>query len=161
MKKTNAARILDKMKIKYEIIEYEVDESDLSAEHVAQALGKPLDTIFKTLVLKGDKTGVIIAIIPGGDELDLKAIALISGNKSCAMVPLKDVVELTGYIRGGCSPIGMKKSYPTFIDESALLFEKISISAGVRGQQFYISPAVLIKITNATRGKIALKIQNK
>lgn len=149
MKKTNAARTLDKLKIEYELLEYEVDETDLGARNVAAKIGKSIDQVFKTLVLKGDKTGIIVACIPGDAELNLKEIASVSGNKKAAMVPLKEVLPLTGYIRGGVSPIGMKKKYPVYIDSSALNFEKISISAGQRGLQITINPADLEKATGA------------
>lgn len=142
--KTNAARLLDKLNIAYELIPYTVDESDLSAITVAAKLGQNIEQVFKTLVLRGDKTGVFVCIIPGGEEVDLKKAAKASGNKSCAMVPMKEILELTGYIRGGCSPLGMKKKYPTYIDESCILYDSIFISAGVRGLQIKISPADLI-----------------
>src|SRR5512133_2341326 len=115
MTKTNAARILDRQGIKYELLAYEVDESDLSAVYVAEKLGQDPDQVFKTLVLKGDRTGVFVCIIPGAEELDLKKAAPLSGNKKVELVPMKDILELTGYIRGGCSPVGMKRNYPTFI----------------------------------------------
>jgi Cys-tRNA(Pro)/Cys-tRNA(Cys) deacylase len=144
MTKTNAARILDSLGIKYSLIEYEVDESDLSATAVAARLGQNIDQVFKTLVLRGDKTGVFVCVIPGGEELDLKKAAQVSGNKNAVMVPMKDILGLTGYIRGGCSPLGMKKKYPTYIDESCILFDFIFISAGIRGLQIQIAPNDLI-----------------
>ncbi len=144
MTKTNAARILDKLGISYELVEYEADESDLSATAVASKLGQNIDQVFKTLVLQGDKTGVFVCIIPGGEELDLKKAAQISGNKNSAMVPMKEILGLTGYIRGGCSPLGMKKKYPTYIDESCILYDHIFISAGIRGLQIKIAPNDLI-----------------
>lgn len=140
IEKTNAARLLDKAKIEYKLIPYEVDESDLSAVHVAEQLGEPIEQLFKTLVLKGDKSGYFVCIIPGAEELNLKLAAKISGNKSCDMIPMKDLLSVTGYIRGACSPIGMKKSFPTFIDDSALEFDIIYISAGKRGLQIQIAP---------------------
>lgn len=155
MKKTNAARILDQHKIAYELFEYEVDENNLGAEVVAAKIGQPIEKVYKSLVLTGDKTGVIIAIIPGAMEIDLKNLASLSGNKKCQMVPLKEVLSLTGYIRGGVSPIGMKKNYPTFIDSSCISYERIFVSAGVRGLQLHISPIDLIKITNAKSGDIS------
>jgi len=155
MKKTNAVRILDQHKIDYELFEYEVDENNLGAEVVATKIGQPIEKVFKTLVLTGDKTGVIVAIIPGSLEVDLKNLASLSGNKKCQMVPLKEVLSLTGYIRGGVSPIGMKKNYPTFIDSSCNSFERIFVSAGIRGLQLHISPHDLSKITNATSGEIS------
>lgn len=150
MTKTNAARLLDAQKIPYELVAYEVDESDLSATTVAAKLGQNIDHVFKTLVLRGDKTGIIVCVIPGADELDLKMAAKASGNKSVAMVPMKDILGLTGYIRGGCSPIGMKKKYPIYIHESCLGFDAIFISAGVRGLQLKIVPKDLIGITEAS-----------
>jgi Cys-tRNA(Pro)/Cys-tRNA(Cys) deacylase len=144
MTKTNAARILDSLGIKYSLVEYEVDESDLSATAVATKLGQDIDQVFKTLVLRGDKTGVFVCVIPGGEELDLKKAAQVSGNKNAAMVPMKEILGITGYIRGGCSPLGMKKKFPTFIDESCILFDFIFISAGIRGLQIQITPNDLI-----------------
>ena len=154
MKKTNAARILDRNKIKYSIIEYEVDENDLSALGVGIKLGQEVDRIFKTLVLLGDKTGIIVACVPGDGELDLKSLAKLSGNKKVNMINMKDLQRTTGYIRGGCSPLGMKKIYPTYIDESALKFETIYVSAGIRGQQLEIAPGDLIKTADMKTGGI-------
>lgn len=153
MKKTNAARILDKYKIIYELREYEVDETDLSAENAALKVGIPLEQVFKTLVARGDKTGVIITCVHGGAELNLKKAASISGNKKVELVPLKEVQQLTGYIRGGVSPIGMKKNYPIYIDSSALEFPNIMISAGVRGCQILINPNDLLKVVAGTIGE--------
>ena len=155
MKKTNAARFLDNLRIEYRLLEYEVDESDLSAETVARKLNLPLEQVFKTLVARGDKTGVILACIPGGMELDLKATAEISGNKKVEMVPLKEVQPLTGYIRGGVSPIGTKKRYPFYLDESATRFPFISISAGIRGCQILIEPRTLARVLKATLGNVS------
>jgi Cys-tRNA(Pro)/Cys-tRNA(Cys) deacylase len=154
MKKTNTARYLDSLKIAYKLVEYKVDESDLSAESVARKVGLPLEQVFKTLVARGDKTGVLMACIPGNAELDLKAIAAVSGNKNAEMVHVGEILQLTGYIRGGVSPIGTKKRYPIFLDESAMRFPFISISAGVRGSQILISPEDLIKALNITVCKI-------
>ena len=154
IKKTNAARILDNLKISYEVKTYEVDEEDLSAVHVAETMGLDISTIFKTLVARGDKNGVIMAVINGADEVDLKSLAKASGNKSVEMVALKELQPLTGYIRGGCSPLGAKKTYPVYIDSKAMLQEKISISAGVRGEQLILSPADLVKAANATVAEI-------
>lgn len=148
MSKTNAARILDNLGIHYELIPYEVDESDLSAIAVATKLNQNVEQVFKTLVLKGDKTSVFICVIPGAEELNLKKAASISGNKNASLVPMKEIFELTGYIRGGCSPLGMKKKYPGFMDESCILFDYIFVSAGIRGLQFKIAPDDLIKATN-------------
>ncbi|SET60882.1 Cys-tRNA(Pro)/Cys-tRNA(Cys) deacylase [Natronincola peptidivorans] len=155
MKKTNAVRILDKHKISYELLEYEVDETDLSADHAAKKAGVPLERVFKTLVARGDKTGVMVACIPGGAELNLKKIAGISRDKKVELVPLKEVQQLTGYIRGGVSPIGMKKSYPTYIDDSALRFDSIMISAGMRGCQIKIRPEDLLKTVSGAFVEIA------
>jgi len=150
--KTNAARLLDKAKIKYQLIAYEVDENDLSAVHVASQLNEAVEQVFKTLVLKGDKTSYFVCIIPGAEELDLKKAAKLSGNKSCEMIPMKELLAITGYIRGACSPIGMKKHFPTFIHESCLTFDKIYVSAGKRGLQLHLSPQDLIAEVRATSG---------
>ncbi|MBR4643492.1 MAG: Cys-tRNA(Pro) deacylase [Selenomonadaceae bacterium] len=150
IKKTNAARILDGLDIAYEIKTYAVDENDLSAVHVAQISGLDIKMIFKTLVARGDKSGVIMAVIGGGDELDLKALAKASGNKSVEMIALKELLPLTGYVRGGCSPLGAKKNYHVYLDARALSLEKISISAGQRGMQIVLSPQDLIRAVNAT-----------
>lgn len=150
IKKTNAARILDKLKISYEIKTYEVDENDLSAVHVAETAGIDIETVFKTLVTRGDKSGVIMAVINGNDEINLKNLAKASGNKSVEMIALKELLPLTGYIRGGCSPLGAKKDYPVYLDSKALTHEIISISAGQRGMQLLLSPQDLVKATNAT-----------
>jgi Cys-tRNA(Pro)/Cys-tRNA(Cys) deacylase len=149
MKKTNAARFLDNLKIEYRLMEYEVDESDVSAEAVASKVNLPLEQVFKTLVVRGDKSGVVLACIPGGAQLDLKRLSEISGNKKVEMVPVKEIQALTGYIRGGVSPIGTKKHYPAYLDESALKFPFISISAGVRGCQILLDPKNLSKAVGA------------
>lgn len=149
MKKTNAARLLDGLRIIYELKEYDVDENDLSAESVAAKVGLPAEQVFKTLVVRGDKSGVIMACIPGAAELDLKKLAAASGNKRAEMAPLKEVLPLTGYIRGGVSPIGAKKKYPVFLDESALQWSFLSVSAGIRGCQLLLAPAALIQATGA------------
>ncbi len=156
MIKTNAARILEKQGIKYELLAYEVDESDLSATAVADKLNQSIDQVFKTLVLRGDKTGVFVCVIPGAEELDLKKAAQLSGNKNASMVPVKEIFHLTDYIRGGCSPIGMKKNYPTFIDESCVLYDFIFVSAGLKGLQLKIAPDDLIKVTSGQTGDILL-----
>jgi Cys-tRNA(Pro)/Cys-tRNA(Cys) deacylase len=150
IEKTNAARLLDKSKIQYELIAYEVDESDLSAIHVAEQLGEPVEQVFKTLVLKGDKSGYFVCIIPGAQELDLKKAAQVSGNKNCDMIPMKDLLIITGYIRGACSPIGMKKHFPTYIHESCKNFDRIYISAGKRGLQLLLTLDSLIAISKAS-----------
>jgi Cys-tRNA(Pro)/Cys-tRNA(Cys) deacylase len=154
MKKTNAARILDKMKLPYKLKEFTVDQWDLSAENAAELLDVPVNRVFKTLVARGDKPGVVIVSIPGGSELDLKALALVSGNKKVEMVSLKEVQPLTGYIRGAVSPLGIKQAYPYYIDESALGEDLIIISAGIRGTQIEIAPADLKKAAYAVTGKL-------
>ncbi|MCO1601486.1 Cys-tRNA(Pro) deacylase [Desulfosporosinus nitroreducens] len=153
--KTNAARILDKGRIPYELKEYVVDESDLSAVTVAQKVGLSIEQVYKTLVARGDKTGIIVACIQGNHELHLKGLATLSRNKKVEIVSLKEVQPLTGYIRGGVSPIGMKKNYPVFIDLAVTKQEKISVSAGLRGLQLYLSPNDLISITKAQLGMIS------
>ncbi|AZS29381.1 Cys-tRNA(Pro) deacylase [Butyricimonas faecalis] len=148
--KTNAARLLDKAKIPYELIPYEVDENDLAATHVAAQLGENIEQVFKTLVLHGDRNGYFVCVIPGDHELDLKVAAKESGNKKADLIPMKELLPVTGYIRGGCSPIGMKKEFPTFIHASCLKFEYIYISAGIRGLQIRLNPKDLISYTRAT-----------
>lgn len=147
--KTNVARLLDKAKIAYQLVPYEVDENDLSATHVAEQLGEDIAQVFKTLILHGDKSGYFVCVIPGADEVDLKKAAKVSGNKKCEMIPVKELLPLTGYIRGGCSPIGMKKHFPTYIHPTASDFDKIYVSAGQRGLQIQIAPADLIKVAQA------------
>lgn len=147
--KTNVARLLDKAKIAYELVSYEVDENDLSAIHVAEQLGENIEQVFKTLILHGDKTGYLVCVIPGADEVDLKKAAKVSGNKKCEMIPVKELLPLTGYIRGGCSPIGMKKHFPTYLHQSAEQFDKIYISAGQRGLQVLLAPSDLIREVRA------------
>jgi Cys-tRNA(Pro)/Cys-tRNA(Cys) deacylase len=147
--KTNAARLLDKAGISYTLIPYQVDETNLGAEHVAGQLNEPVDKVFKTLVLKGDKTGYFVCVIPGDQEVDLKKAAKISGNKKCDMIPMKELLPVTGYIRGACSPVGMKKPFPTYIHQSCLSHEQIYISAGKRGLQLYLSPGDLISLVKA------------
>lgn len=147
--KTNVCRLLDKEKIAYECIPYQVDEDDLSASHIACQLGEDLSQVFKTLVLRGDKIGYFVCVIPGAAEVDLKKTAKVTGNKSCDLIPMKELLPLTGYVRGGCSPIGMKKSFPTFIHESCLTLDSIYVSAGVRGLQIKMSPDDLSRVTRA------------
>jgi Cys-tRNA(Pro)/Cys-tRNA(Cys) deacylase len=154
MKKTNAARILDRLKISYNLVEYTVDPEDLSAVHLAETSGLPIDQVYKTLVLQGDRTGIFVCVIPGGLEIDLKKAAAVSGNKKAAMIKMKDLEALTGYIRGGCSPLGMKKNYPLYIDSSAFDKSFIYISAGMRGLQIEISPEDLISATKAARADL-------
>jgi Cys-tRNA(Pro)/Cys-tRNA(Cys) deacylase len=147
--KTNAARLLDKAGLQYNLIPYEVDENDLAAQHVADSLGQDISKVFKTLVLHGDKTGHIVAVIPGNMEVDLKALAKVSGNKKVEMIAMKDLLQVTGYIRGGCSPVGMKKRFPTYFHTTALEQNVIYVSAGVRGLQIEISPQDLINFVQA------------
>ena len=148
--KTNAARLLDREKVAYELVPYPVDEDDLSAAHLAAVLGLDVNQIFKTLVLHGDKTGHFVCIVPGGAELDMKKAARISGNKSCSLIAMKDLLPLTGYMRGGCSPVGMKKPFPAYIDTSALHYPLIYVSAGQRGLQFRLNPTELVRVIAAT-----------
>ena len=154
--KTNAARLLDKSKIAYELIPYQVDENDLSAVHVASQLGEPIAQVFKTLVLKGTGTAYFVCIIPGDAELDLKKAAKLTGNKSCDMIPMKELLPLTGYIRGACSPIGMKKHFPTYIHESCLKYDTIYVSAGLRGLQLKLAPGDLIRETKAQTAQLII-----
>jgi len=148
--KTNATRLLEQAHVAHSIVTYPVDPDDLSAEHLAESAGLDIDVVYKTLVLHGDKIGHFVAVIPGAKEVDLKVAAKAAGAKKAEMIPMKELLPLTGYIRGGCSPIGMKKPFPTFIDSSALLHENIHVSAGVRGQQLCISPQDLINFIKAT-----------
>lgn len=147
--KTNAARLLDKAKIKYELIPYKVDEEHLAATHVAEQLGEDIARVFKTLVLRGDKTGVFVCVIPGDAEVNLKLAAKASGNKSAELIHMKELLPTTGYIRGGCSPIGMKKPFPTYIHATCTAFDFIYVSAGMRGLQIKLAPADLIDFTGA------------
>ena len=147
--KTNACRILDQKKIEYELIPYEVDETDLGAQHIADQLGEDINQVFKTLVLKGDKIGYFVCVIPGCDEVDLKKTAKATGNKSCDLIPMKELLPLTGYIRGGCSPVGMKKPFPTYIDETATLFDRFFVSAGKVGAQVELNPEELAQYIGA------------
>ncbi len=149
MSKTNAIRILEAHKVLFETVSYEVDESDLTGETVAHKVGADPETVFKTLVCIGDKTGHVVFCIPVTTELDLKKAASSSGNKKVEMIKVNDLFSLTGYLRGGCSPVGMKKPFPTYIDESAQLFERIYVSAGIRGTQTKLCPDDLVKIINA------------
>lgn len=153
--KTNAARLLDKAGITYRLIPYEFDENDLAAQHVADSLGQDIACVFKTLVLHGDKSGYIVCVIPGNGEVDLKALAKVSGNKKVEMIPMKDLFGVTGYIRGGCSPVGMKKRFPTYFHSTALDHETIYVSAGVRGLQLEISPSELISHVGGTVADVA------
>jgi Cys-tRNA(Pro)/Cys-tRNA(Cys) deacylase len=155
MAKTNAARILDAAGVRYELREYAVDEEHLAAAQVAEAIGMPPEQVFKTLVVRGDRTGVVLAAIPANAELDLKALANASGNKKMELVHVKEVLGLTGYIRGGVSPLGTKKAYPVYLDETAILWDRISVSAGVRGCQMVLAPDDLIRVTGAAACDIA------
>ena len=157
MTKTNAMRMLDAAKIPYEVLEYPVDENDLSGVHIAESLGFPQERMFKTLVARGDKTGPLVFCIPVAEEIDLRRAATLTGNKKIEMLHVKDLLGLTGYIRGGCSPIGMKKKFPTWFDESALTQEKITVSAGVRGMQLLLSTEDIIKFTSARCADITVK----
>ena len=150
IEKTNAARLLDRAKIAYDLIPYTVDEDNLAATHVAEELGEDIATVFKTLVLRGDRAGLFVCVIPGDKEVDLKAAARVSGNKKADLIPMKELLPTTGYIRGGCTPIGMKKPLPTFIHSTCLDHERIYISAGVRGLQIAIAPNDLISFVGAT-----------
>lgn len=155
--KTNVMRLLDKAKIQYEAKEYPVDEDDLSGSHAADLMGVDHESMFKTLVLKGEKTGFLVCCIPVDDEVDLKKAAKAAGDKKVEMLPMKELLSTTGYIRGGCSPIGMKKRFPTFIDPSAFQYEKIAVSAGMRGVQVILSPADLAEYVGATTTELTLK----
>lgn len=150
--KTNVARLLDKAKVAYELIAYAFDENDLAAQHVAEELGQDIRQVFKTIVLQGDRNGHLVCVVPGNCEVDLKKAARVSGNKKVEPLPMKELLPTTGYIRGGCSPIGMKKHFPTFFHATALDFEHIYVSAGQRGLQIKIHPADLIR---ESRGKVA------
>ena len=155
IEKTNAARLLDRAKIGYELVPYQVDEEHLAATHVAEQLGEDIRCVFKTLVLRGDRTGYFVCVVPGNHEVDLKAAARISGNKKADLIPMKELLPTTGYIRGGCSPIGMKKTFPTFIHHTATDYPFIYISAGVRGLQLKIAPTQLIAYTNAVTADLS------
>ena len=148
--KTNAMRQLDVAKIKYETCTYEVDENDLSGTHIAEQIGLPFECVFKTIVTKGDRTGYTVFCIPCHKEIDLKRAAAVTGNKKIEPLHVKDLLGVTGYIRGGCSPVGMKKKFPTYFDASAANIEKLTVSAGVRGIQLLLSSEDIIKFTNAT-----------
>ncbi len=153
--KTNAVRLLDSAGITYEIREYEVDPDDLAAETVAAKIGMPTEQVFKTLVARGDRNGICFAIVPGDQQLDLKALAKLTGDRRVDTVPLKEVQPITGYIRGGVTALAAKKSYPVFIDETVELFDQVSISAGIRGAQILIAPSDLLRVTGAKTGSIA------
>ncbi|ABS22381.1 Cys-tRNA(Pro) deacylase [Bacillus cytotoxicus] len=154
--KTNACRLLDQHKIPYDVHEYEWDEENLNAKHVAEQIDLQLEQVFKTLVLRGDKTGVLMACVPAHKELNLKALASASHNKKVEMVHMKEILGLTGYIRGGVSPLGVKKNYPLYVDESALNWDVISISAGKRGLQIFLSGRDFIQVRNAMIASIVI-----
>ena len=153
--KTNAARILDRLQIAYELREYEVDPEDLTAATVARKVGLPVEQVFKTLVVRGDRNGVCLAVVPGDSQLDLKALARLTGDRKVDTVPLKEVLPLTGYIRGGVTALACKKDYPVYLDETAILFPVISISAGARGTQIFLNPEDYVRAVQATMGAIA------
>lgn len=155
--KTNVARLLDKAKISYELVPYEVDENDLAATHIASQLNEDISQVFKTLVLRGDRSGHFVCVIPGDKEVDLKKAAKISGNKKADLIPMKELLPTTGYIRGGCCPIGMKKAFPTFFHETCNNFDYIYVSAGVRGLQLKINPNDIISYVRATVANIILE----
>lgn len=155
IEKTNAARLLDRAKIAYELIPYRVDEEHLAATHVAEQLGEDIACVFKTLVLRGDRTGCFVCVVPGDHEVDLKAAAKVSGNKKVDLIPMKELLPVTGYIRGGCSPVGMKKSFPTYIHSTASGLPFIYISAGVRGLQLKLAPADLASYVRAVFADIS------
>lgn len=159
--KTNAMRMLDAAKIPYEILEYEVDEDDLSGIHIAEQLDFPPERMFKTLVARGDKTGPLVFCIPVADEIDLRAAAALTGNKKIEMVHVRDLLGLTGYIRGGCSPIGMKKKFPTWFDESALRYERITVSSGTRGAQLLLAREALLRFVQAKTAALTVKSRAK
>lgn len=148
--KTNAARLLDQQKIAYDLIPYEVDEDHLGAEHTAEVLGEPIERIFKTLVLRGERTGLFVCVIPGAEEVDLKKAAKVTGNKKVEMIHVKELLPLTGYIRGGCSPVGMKKALPSWFHQSLMNYDSVYCSAGQRGLQFRLAPADLLRAAHGT-----------
>jgi Cys-tRNA(Pro)/Cys-tRNA(Cys) deacylase len=158
VQKTNAARLLDQMKIHYELREYDVDPNDLAAETVAAKIGLPPEQVFKTLVARGDRNGVCMAVIPGDQELNLKALAAVAGEKKIDLVPVKELQSLTGYIRGGVTALAAKRDFPVYVDETVELFDTVSISAGVRGLQIVLSPSDYLR---ATKGKLAALGQPK
>ena len=152
--KTNVARLLDKAKISYELVPYIVDENNLAATHIAEQLNENIKQVFKTLILRGDKTGHFVCVIPGDEEVNLKKAAKVSGNKKADLIPMKDLLPTTGYIRGGCSPVGMKKPFPTFFHYTCDEFEYIYVSAGVRGLQLKIKPNDLIGYVKASLAEL-------
>lgn len=155
-KKTNAMRLLDASKIPYEVRTYDWEENDLSGTHAADAVGMAREAVFKTLVARGDKTGFVVFCIPVAEELDLKKAARVSCNKAVEMLHVKELLPTTGYVRGGCSPIGMKKKFPTYIDETAMLFDAIAVSGGMRGVQLIVSPDALLAYTESTYAELTV-----
>jgi Cys-tRNA(Pro)/Cys-tRNA(Cys) deacylase len=153
--KTNAARQLDTLGIRYELRDYDAGDAHLAAEEVAGRVGLPPEQVFKTLVARGDRTGVMLAVVPGDSALDLKELAKVAGDKKCDIVPLKEVTPLTGYVRGGVTALACRKDYPTFVDETIELFDVVSVSAGARGTQILLAPADYLRATNARVGAIA------
>ena len=153
-KKTNVARILDSMKIPYKLHTYEVDPDNLAAQHVAELLGEPIERVYKTIVLRGNKTGPIVCVVAGDEEVDLKKAAKVSGNKSVEPLPLKELLQPTGYIRGGCTAIGMKKKFPTYVSEEITGFDTVYVSAGIRGMQLELKPADYLRATDAATADI-------
>ena len=154
--KTNAARMLEEQGIRFELREYEFDPEDLSATKVADSIGMPAEQVFKTLLVRGERNGPCFAVVPANCELDLKALARLSGDRKIEMVPLKDVQPMTGYIRGGVTVLGAKKPYPVYIDETAILFDSIALSAGIRGTQIVLNPEDYIRATGAVTGEIGI-----
>ena len=157
MIKTNAMRMLTAARIPFEALEYKVDESDLSGIHIADQIGYPREQVFKTLVVRGDKTGPVVLCIPCAEELDLRRVAALTGNKRLEMVPVKELLGLTGYVRGGCSPIGMKKKFPTWVDESAMNFERITVSSGTKGAQLLLNREQLLQFIQANTASLTVK----
>lgn len=155
MSKTNACRILDALGIHYETRDYEVDPNDLAAESVAAKINMPAEQVFKTLAVRGDRNGVVVAVVPGNYELDFKALAQLTGDRKVEMVPLKEVQSVTGYIRGGVTALGMKKEYPVFIDETMQLWDLVSVSAGQRGTQIIVAPDDYVRAVKGTYGEIS------
>lgn len=153
--KTNAVRVLDRLGIAYRLVEYEVDEDDLTAETVAAKVGMPAEQVWKTLVARGDRGGVMLAVVPGSHALDLKGLARLSGDRKVDTVALREVQPLTGYVRGGVTALACKKDYPVFADETIEIFEEIAVSAGMRGMQMVLAPADYVRATGAVLGPIA------
>ncbi|MDE6827919.1 MAG: Cys-tRNA(Pro) deacylase [Alistipes sp.] len=155
IEKTNAARLLDRAGIGYELVPYTVDEEHLAATHVAEQLGEPIECVFKTLVLRGDRTGLFVCVVPGDHEVDLKAAARVSGNKKADLIPMKELLTSTGYVRGGCSPVGMKKLLPTFFHSTVADHPFIYVSAGVRGLQLKVAPQALVAFVGGALAELS------